>query len=104
MYTLLMIALFTYVGVGAGLAVIGLCVPSLGRRIDNMAARAGMEIGYGRAVWLGGTTFAWPVGLYVLATGRLVLVGPDLPAETDDVGMGVKRKPLFRPKPAEKYR
>lgn len=85
-----MLALFIYVGVGAGLAFIGLCVPSFGRRIDRMAARMGMDVGYGRAVWLGGTILAWPIGLYVLATGRLVLVDTDLSATTDDDGLEAK--------------
>ncbi|MGI9486633.1 MAG: hypothetical protein ACR2RF_12285 [Geminicoccaceae bacterium] len=46
-----------------------------------MATRAGMDVGYGRVVWFGGTIMAWPIGLYVLATGRLVLPDPSATTE-----------------------
>ena len=78
-----MIGLLTYVGVGAGLAIMGLCVPSFGRVIDRMATRAGMDVGYGRVVWFGGTMMAWPIGLFVLATGRLLLVHTEPSATTE---------------------
>ncbi len=51
-----------------------------------MAARAGLGVGYGRAAWFGGTIMAWPVGLYVLASGRLVLVDTELKATIGDAG------------------
>ncbi len=79
-----MLVLFIYVGIGVGLAAIGLCVPSFGRRIDRMATRTGVNVGYGRAVWFCGTVFFWPIGVFVLATGRLVLVDAVPPAATDD--------------------
>ncbi len=80
-----MFVLFIYVGIGVGLAVIGLCIPSFGRRIDRMAAQSGMNAGYGRVVWFCGTVIAWPIGVFVLATGRLVLAGID-PSAVDDAG------------------
>ena len=90
-----MIALLTYAGIGASLAIIGLCVPNYGRRIDRIAARAGMNVGYCRAVWFGGTIVAWPIGLYVLATGRLVLVDTDPSATTEKAsGEAQTDKPL----------
>lgn len=81
-----MIVLCMYIGVGLGLAIAGLCVPSFGRGIDQLATRTGLDVGYGRAIWFGGTFFAWPIGLYVLATGRLVLADVDLQAEPVDDG------------------
>lgn len=64
-----------YIGVGASLGVVTTLLPGARRRICHMAARARIPVVYALAVWLGGTTIAWPIGLYVLATGRLILVG-----------------------------
>jgi len=41
-----------------------------------MAGRMGMSSRYGRQIWLIGTTLAWPIGLFVLATGKLLLISP----------------------------
>lgn len=83
----LLLALLLYAGIGAGLALMTLCAPGFRRRIDHLADRVGMSIGYGRLVWFGGTFIAWPVGLYVLATGRLVLV--DVARQEADAGDNV---------------
>ncbi|MEM8948172.1 MAG: hypothetical protein AAGA21_03685 [Pseudomonadota bacterium] len=85
-----MLVLLTYIGLGVGLASIGLCIPDLSRKIDESAACLGMKIDYGRAVWLFGTVIAWPVGLYVLVTGRLILVEKDRRNTAGDMSMQVK--------------
>jgi len=72
--TALLLILLIYAGIGAGLALMTLSAPRLRQGIDRQASRVGMSIAYGRLVWLYGTFIAWPIGLYVLATGRLVLV------------------------------
>lgn len=83
MYCSAMIVLCIYIGVGLGLAIAGLYAPNFVRGIDQLGARTGLSAGYGRAVWFGGTLFAWPIGLYVLITGRLVFADADRWAGTD---------------------
>lgn len=63
-----------YVGIGAGLAITTLGLAGLRQGIDRVADQLGMCRLYARLVWLGGTIVAWPIGLFVLITGRLVLV------------------------------
>lgn len=70
----MLLVLLLHACVGFGLAILMLCVPGCRRQIDRVAGNISMDIGYARIVWLGGTIVAWPVGLYVLASGRLVLV------------------------------
>lgn len=77
-------ALLLYAGIGVGLSTVTLTATSFRRRIDRMARNVGMDAGYGRLVWAAGTTIAWPVGLYVLITGRLVGAGDARHALADD--------------------
>lgn len=75
----MLLAFVLYISIGIGLAVATLSTPSLRRHIDGLANRLGMSVLYARVVWLGGTTVAWPVGLTVFATGRLFLLGDNVP-------------------------
>ncbi|MGI9416521.1 MAG: hypothetical protein ACR2RA_01655 [Geminicoccaceae bacterium] len=63
-----------YACVGAGLAATALGIAGLRQTIDHLAERLGFSPVYARLIWLGGTIVAWPIGLVVLTTGRLVLV------------------------------
>jgi hypothetical protein len=54
-----------------------MAVPALRRSMLRVAARLEMPPGYARALWIIGTIVAWPAGLYVLLTGRLVLPGSE---------------------------
>ena len=56
-----------------------------------------MKITYGRAVWFGGTVIAWPIGLYVLATGRLFLVEKNLRKHAGDVSIKATPKDPMSP-------
>ncbi|MEZ5932485.1 MAG: hypothetical protein R3F54_11110 [Alphaproteobacteria bacterium] len=76
---ILLLAGLLYLGLGAGLGIVTLCIPALRRKMMGVAAALGMSSGYAQAVWLGGTLIAWPIGLYVFAAGRLLLVAPEKP-------------------------
>ncbi len=72
-----------YIGFGTALAGGTLAVPALCRPMATVATRLGISLSYARTLWTIGTIIAWPVGLYVLATGRLVLVNGDPNAAFD---------------------
>lgn len=73
----MLLVFLLHASVGLGLAITTLCIPGCRRHIDRTARKTGMGVGYARVVWLGGTIIAWPIGLYVLASGRLVLVNDE---------------------------
>lgn len=77
-YATLLLILLLYVGIGAGLGGTAILIPRTRRAICHLANTAGMHRNYAQAVWFSGTLIAWPIGLYVLATGRLVLGNDDL--------------------------
>ena len=62
-----------YLSLGLALAAGMMAVPALRLSMKMVARRLGMPLNYARTLWLVGTIVAWPVGLYVLSTGRLVL-------------------------------
>lgn len=70
----LLMILATYLAIGAGLATLTLRHPSFGQLIDRTGWRVGLDYRHARCLWLLGTAVTWPIGLFVLATGRLVLV------------------------------
>lgn len=71
-----LLVLVFYGCVGLGLAIMPIAVASTRRTIRRVASQAGMNSGYAHVVWLIGTCLAWPIGLFVLSTGRLLCVGP----------------------------
>lgn len=73
----------SYFCLGAAIAVGMMLVPSLSLRIRTVACRMGIQLHYARSLWIIGTIVAWPVGLYVLLTGRLVLPTKGLALMTD---------------------
>lgn len=82
--TALLLILLFYVAIGACLGTTALGIPASRRSIVEIAGRHGMSRRCAGASWLGGTLIAWPVGLYVLATGRLVLVDVRKPSVKAD--------------------
>ena len=87
----MLLGLIFYGCIGLGLAIASLAIPKLRRTIDLMAERYGMGGGYAYAIWLVSTIVAWPIGLYVLTTGRLLLVhsqSKDLPSSTPSTVIG----------------
>ncbi|MGI9452776.1 MAG: hypothetical protein ACR2QH_19375 [Geminicoccaceae bacterium] len=62
----------SYLCLGAAIAAGMMAVRSLRLGITKVADRMGMPLSYARILWFFGTIIAWPIGLYVLATGRLV--------------------------------
>lgn len=70
----MLLTVLLYAGIGASLGIATLSFSGPRQRVDRLADRVGMTTGYARSVWLGGTFIAWPIGLFVLATDRLILV------------------------------
>lgn len=70
----LLLGLLIYGCIGLGLATASLAIAKPRRTIDLIAERHGMGNRYAYAIWLLSTIVAWPIGLYVLTTGRLLLV------------------------------
>jgi len=70
----LLIIFSIYLAIGAGLALLPFCSHSFRRSIDRMAGCVGIEPGHAQGVWTLGTIAAWPIGLFVLVTGRMMLV------------------------------
>ncbi len=75
MGAVLLLVLVFYSCIGLGLAIASLAVPSARRTIHNMAEQANMTLSYAHAIWFVGTFLVWPIGLNVLSTGRLLLIG-----------------------------
>jgi hypothetical protein len=74
---------FLYFCVGAALAAGAVAVPVLRRTMLRVAARLEIQDSYALVLWIIGTTVAWPIGLYVFGTGKLVLAnGEDEPVSS----------------------
>lgn len=78
--------LLLYLGIGSGFAIGTLAWPPMRRTIDRTGVRLGMGAICARGIWAMSTIIAWPVGLYVRATGRLLLADDIMmrPASTGD--------------------
>jgi hypothetical protein len=71
----LLVFLALYGCVGVGLAIASLAVPASRRTIWRLAKQTDMNSSYAHTIWLVGTCLAWPIGIYVLLTGRLFYIG-----------------------------
>ena len=61
-----------YLLFGTTLAAGTIALPACRRHIRTVAGRLGMSLRYASLLWISGAVIAWPAGLYVLSTGRLL--------------------------------
>lgn len=89
-----------YIGFGVALAAGTMAFPVLRKRMEIVASRLDMKLSYARALWVTGTIIAWPVGLYVLSTGRLVLP-TKVHASVSDLSAVKSTQPMPSPMPSD---
>lgn len=83
----------SYLCFGVALAAGTMAVPVLRLGMKTVATRLGMPLNYARTLWFIGTIITWPVGLYVLSTGRLVLPTKEH-APVSDLSPGRSTRPI----------